>query len=261
MKNLANSPRHPYAQHIKYVSQIAMKIGLIVSLGLCILAFNWTTYDINEMPPIKTYPVEKVVHVERTTHQKRTPPPPVVEPSTEIIPEKEDVEYDPEPEPELVDDKIIVEPKAEPTELPPAPIVEHKKVVPPAPPEPELPVVEVKEWDMVEEMPRFAGCEDITNDKEGRRRCAEKKLMTYIYSKIKYPAIARQNDVEGLVVIQFVVAKDGRIRKVKIAKDIGAGCGKEAARVLKNMPNWIPGKQRGRNVNVRYNIPVKFKLQ
>ena len=237
-----------------------MKIGLIVSIGLCILAFNWTTYDVNEMPTIEVEAMPEETIIERTVHEKRDPPPPVVEPSTEIIPEKEDVEYDPEPEPDLVDEKVIVDEKVEPTELPPAPVVEKKeKVAPPPPPVIEPDVVEI--WDFVEEMPRFSGCEDMEGSKDDRRLCAEKKLLEYIYSNINYPSIARQNGVEGLVLIQFVIAKDGSIGEIKISKDIGAGCGKEAARVVKNMPDWIPGKQRGKKVAVRYNFPVKFKLK
>lgn len=237
-----------------------MKIGLIVSLGLCILAFNWTTYDVNEMPPIMVAELAPEIPVTRTVHKKRTPPPPVVEPSTEIIPEKEDVEYDPEPEPELIDEKVVIDEKAEPVDLPPAPVVEKKKVVAPPPPiiEPE---VEEVEHVFVEEMPRFSGCEDIENDKESRRLCADEKLLKYIYSNIKYPPIARQNGVEGMVVIQFVIAKDGSIGKVKVAKDIGAGCGKEAARVVRSMPDWIPGKQQNKKVAVRYNFPVRFELK
>ncbi len=257
--NQANSPRHPYAQHIKDVSRIAMKIGLIVSIGLCILAFNWTTYDVNEMPPIEVGEIPDETVVTRTAHKKQDPPPPVIEPSTEIIPEKDDVEYNPEPEPDLLDEKVIIDDKIEPTELPPVPVVVKKKPVP-APPEPDLEVVEV-EHVFVEEMPRFAGCEDIEDDKEERRLCADEKLLNYIYSNINYPGIARQNGVEGLVVIEFVVAKDGSIGKIKVSKDIGAGCGKEAARVIKSMPDWIPGKQQGKKVAVRYNFPVKFKLK
>ena len=260
MKNLENSPRHPYAKHIKHVSRIAMKIGFIVSIGLCILAFNWTTYDMREeIAESEPAPITDEVYVIRTPAQKkRTPPPPVVKPSTEII--TDDLEFEPEPEPKLMDEKVIYDDTAEPTDLPVAPVVE-KEVLPPSP------LVEVETlpeesiYVIVEEMPRFVGCEEIEEDKEGRRLCADGKFLQYIYSNIKYPPIARENKVEGLVVIQFVVGKDGNISKVQIAKDIGAGCGKEAARVIKGMPNWIPGRQRTKAVSVRYNIPVKFKLR
>ena len=86
-------------------------------------------------------------------------------------------------------------------------------------------------------------------------------MLKYLYKHIKYPKIARENGIEGMVVIQFIVGKDGKISDAKIVREIGGGCGKAALDVVEEMPEWIPGKQRLRNVNVRFNLPVKFKLQ
>jgi protein TonB len=90
-------------------------------------------------------------------------------------------------------------------------------------------------------------------------------MLEYIYKNLKYPAIARENGVEGQVVLQFVVDKDGSIADAKVVRDIGAGCGTEAEKVVNGMNNmgqkWIPGKQRGRPVRVLYTLPVKFKLE
>jgi len=140
----------------------------------------------------------------------------------------------------------------------------------------------------VEEMPRFPGCEQLTGDHEAKRQCSNQKLIEYIYTNLKYPAEARKNEVEGIVVIQFVVGKDGSIRDAKIARDIGHGCGEAALKVVKNMANlvqrdtiitfneqtyeetvkvvsndlsWTPGYQRGKAVNVLYTLPVKYKLE
>ena len=89
--------------------------------------------------------------------------------------------------------------------------------------------------------------------------------MEFIYKNIKYPPIARENGVEGTVVIRFVVDKDGSVDEPKILRDIGAQCGAEALRVvnmMNNMPQkWIPGKQRGKPVKVYFNLPVKFRLE
>lgn len=119
--------------------------------------------------------------------------------------------------------------------------------------------------DVAEQMPRFPGCEEEAGDDAAKKACADQKLLEYIYKTIKYPAMAREAGIEGLVVVSFVVAKDGSIKDLKIRRDIGGGCGKEALRVVKqmnNLPeNWTPGKQRGRAVGVRYNLPVKFRLQ
>lgn len=89
----------------------------------------------------------------------------------------------------------------------------------------------------------------------------EAAMLKFIYSNIKYPPIARENGVEGTAYVTFVVEKDGSITDVKVVRDIGAGCGEEAIRVVKMMPKWNPGKQRGRPVRVQFNLPVKYKLE
>jgi len=131
---------------------------------------------------------------------------------------------------------------------------------PPPPPAP----VEEEIFKVVEQMPRFPGCEDKATEKE-KEDCAKGKMLEYIYKNLKYPAIARENGVEGQVVLQFVVDKDGSIADTKIVRDIGAGCGAAAEIVVNGMNNmgkkWTPGKQRGRPVRVLYTLPVKFKLE
>ena len=113
-------------------------------------------------------------------------------------------------------------------------------------------------------MPRFPGCEDLPS-KEERKQCADKKMLEFIYKNIKYPAIARENGVEGVAVVQFVVEKDGSITDAKVVRDPGAQTGAEALRVVELMKDqaitWIPGKQRGRPVRVQFNLPVKFRLE
>ena len=89
----------------------------------------------------------------------------------------------------------------------------------------------------------------------------EAAMLKFIYANINYPPIARDNGVEGTVYVSFVVERDGLITDVKVVRDIGAGCGEEAVRVVKKMPRWNPGKQRGRPVRVQFNLPVKYKLQ
>ena len=114
-------------------------------------------------------------------------------------------------------------------------------------------------------MPRFPGCEDITASKDERQQCANKKLLEFIYENIRYPAVARDNGIEGTVVVSFVVDQKGNIKDAQVVRDIGGGCGQEALRIVElmnSMPNrWAPGKQRGRAVKVLFNLPVKFKLE
>lgn len=107
--------------------------------------------------------------------------------------------------------------------------------------------VQEKPFTSVEQMPQFPG--------------GDAELMKYIGSNLKYPTIAAENGVEGRVVIQFVVSKDGSISDVKVVRSLDPSCDKEAQRVVRSMPKWIPGKQNGRAVAVYYTLPVLFKLQ
>ena len=105
---------------------------------------------------------------------------------------------------------------------------------------------ENKVFDVVEQMPSFPG--------------GQAALMNYLNSNIKYPVIAEENGIQGRVVVQFVVGKDGSISNVHVVKSVDPSLDKEAVRVVKNMPRWIPGKQNGQSVTVRYTLPVTFRL-
>ena len=120
-------------------------------------------------------------------------------------------------------------------------IADLKQVVTQAPEE------EEKVFDMVEQMPTFPGG---TNE-----------LMKYIADHLKYPTIAQENGVEGRVICQFVVSSDGRVRDAKVVKTLDPYCDKEAIRVIMSMPKWIPGKQNGKAVSVKYTVPIVFRLQ
>jgi TonB family protein len=81
----------------------------------------------------------------------------------------------------------------------------------------------------------------------------------YLKSNLKYPEAAKEAGIEGTVYVIFVVTKTGEIENVEILRGIGGGCEEEAVRVISNAPNWTPGKQRGKEVNVRMRLPIKFK--
>ncbi len=100
---------------------------------------------------------------------------------------------------------------------------------------------------IVEEMPTFPG--------------GEGELQGYLKKNIKYPAIARENNITGRVYVNFIVDREGKIKDAKILRGIGGGCDEEALRVVRSMPAWKPGKQNGRTVNVSFNMPIFFNLQ
>ena len=97
---------------------------------------------------------------------------------------------------------------------------------------------------IVEESPSFPDGE------EGRRK--------FLMDNVKYPDLARDNNIQGTVYVAFVVEPDGSISNIQILKSIGAGCDEEAIRVVKLMPKWTPGRQRGKNVRVKISMPIKF---
>jgi TonB family protein len=109
-------------------------------------------------------------------------------------------------------------------------------------------------------MPRFPGCEEIT-DLSKKNACAADKMLRNIYTNITYPEQARKNNTEGIVVVQFVINKKGEIISPKIIRGLGDGLDEEVIRVVREMPEWIPGKQNGKKVSVSYNLPVKFKIE
>ena len=120
-------------------------------------------------------------------------------------------------------------------------------------------------FQIVEEMPRFPGCEEIEGTKNEKEACAREKLLAFVYENVTYPDSALIKGISGTVVLQFVVNKDGVISNDTILKDIGGGCGEAALNLVKMMnelpEKWIPGKQGGKAVNVYYTLPVKFRIQ
>lgn len=106
---------------------------------------------------------------------------------------------------------------------------------------------ETKVFDVVEQMPSFPG--------------GDAELMKYLSSHIKYPVVAEENGIQGRVIATFVVERDGSISDVKVFKSVDPSLDKEAIRVLKSMPKWIPGRQNGSAVRVKYTVPVTFRLQ
>lgn len=97
---------------------------------------------------------------------------------------------------------------------------------------------------IVEKMPEYPGGQDA--------------MYKYLSENIEFPQQAKSQGIEGIVYVTFVVSKNGSVKNVRILRGIGGGCDEEALRVIKKMPKWSPGKQRGRSVNVQYNIPIKF---
>ena len=126
---------------------------------------------------------------------------------------------------------------------------EEVEIVEEAPPAPE-PEPEVKQ----EEVLNFV-------EKKAEYPGGTSSLYQFLADNLKYPKIARENQIEGRVILQFIVEKDGGITNIQVLRDIGGGCGEEAVRVISNMPNWEPAIQNDIVVRSRFTLPVRFKLR
>ncbi|MCB0663205.1 MAG: energy transducer TonB [Saprospiraceae bacterium] len=245
--------KYPQVDVFRY-SQTIWLLSLAFAVGILVAAFNWTTYDDDIYIPDYDLALEEDIQVEPPRSTVEPPPPPPPPPSViQEVPDELILEDD---TPDFIDQSIDME-----TSIDNAPVAsnEPKTVAPPPPPPPPPPAVK-EIFKVVEEMPRFVGCEDLAGDAKEKKACADRKMLEFIYKNIKYPKIARENGVEGMVVVRFVVEPDGSISNPEIVRDIGAGCGDEALRIVNMMPEWIPGKQRGTKVRVQFNLPVRFDL-
>ena len=200
-----------------------------------------TTLSQLEEPEVKQEEMKRVEPV--------APPPPALKSSIKftapVIKKDEEVHEDNEikSQEELTSTKVaisIADVKGNDEENG-ADIADLKQVVTQAEPEPE------KVFDMVEQMPAFPG--------------GMQELMVYLGKNIKYPTIAQENGTQGRVIIQFVVERDGTISDVRVARGVDPYLDKEAVVVVKSMPKWIPGKQNGKAVRVKFTVPVMFRLQ
>ncbi len=207
------------------------QIGLIISLLIAWLAFEHKSYDKREIDPslLNREVVVDEEMVEITKQEEQKPQPMEMPKQTtqlEIVNddvEVEDIEINAEVEQnEIIEEYVPVE-------------VEEEEVV------------ETEVFTIVEEMPSYPG--------------GDGKMYEYLGKNIKYPQIARESGIQGRVFVNFVVEPDGSVSNVKVLRGIGGGCDEEAMRVVKTMPKWKPGKQRGKAVRVSYTLPVVFKLQ
>ncbi len=209
------------------MSGLFLNIGLSVSLLLVIVAFEWRTYDNSGLLDLGMVQDDFEDLMEIPPTEQPPPPPPKIQ-----LPEIIEV-----PDEEEIEEEIEVELDLEVTE---EEVVEDFVFE-------EAPEEEVDEvFTIVEDQPAFPG--------------GNAAFYKFVASNMTYPAQARRMGIEGRVFVQFVVDKDGSVTEVKAVKGIGAGCDREAERVLNSSPKWTPGKQRGRSVKVRMVLPIIFKL-
>ncbi|HRN41676.1 MAG TPA: energy transducer TonB [Vicingus sp.] len=205
-----------------------MAAGLLVSMVATYVIINLKFYEVSasELGQLVVEQVEE--EIIPITQQNTPPPPPPPPPAApEII--------------QVVDNEVEVEEvQMIDTEADATTVVEEFAVV--------EEVVEEEIFTIVETMPEFPGG-------------GQEALFKFLQKEMKYPQVAKENGIQGTVFVNFVVGQDGKIRDVKVLRGVNKMLDDEAVRVVKAMPAWKPGKQRGKPVSVSYNLPIKFTLR
>jgi protein TonB len=207
-------------------------MGLVMVLSLLYIGFEWTDKEITVYAATDTSLLaEEEIEVVQTAQELPPPPPP--------------------PAPEIVEILNVVEDNVEVASVEINTEDDKNKVVAiSAPVTSSAPIEEEEDnvvFQVVEKMPSFPG--------------GDAALFKFLNENVKYPVIAQENGVQGRVICQFVVNRDGSIVDVEVVRSVDASLDKEAIRVIKSMPKWSPGQQRGKPVRVKYTLPVNFKLQ
>ena len=204
-------------------------IGLVLVLSICYVAFEWTEKEVTKYEVVDTeFLFEDEIDIQQTTQETPPPPPPPAVQEVEVLNVVEDDVETETIEINTEDDKDVEVVIAPPVE---APVEEEEEEV---------------IFMVVETMPEFPG--------------GQQALFKYLGENVKYPVIAQENGIQGRVICQFVVNSDGKIVDVQVVRGVEASLDAEAKRVIESMPAWTPGRQGGKNVRVKYTLPIRFKL-
>ena len=211
-----------------------VEIGLIISLLIVYIAFEWTSKETNRS--MLEDNTELLVEEEIISTNMETPPPPPAAPKIPVLSDQIDIVDD---EIELEDDMFM---NLEDDASLGVEIMDYVEV------EEEVVEEEAIPFQLVEEKPSFQGGD-------------ANQFSKWVNSRLVYPEIAKENGVQGRVTLQFTVEKDGTVTKVKVLRGVDPSLDKEAVRVVSMSPKWKPGKQRDRAVPVTYTFPVIFQLR
>ncbi|MBE6231649.1 MAG: energy transducer TonB [Bacteroidales bacterium] len=211
-----------------------VEIGLIISLAITYVAFEWTSKETKVSMLDDTN--EIVLEEEIIPITQETPPPPPAAPKIPVLSDQIDIVDD---EIELEDDMFM---NLEDDSSLGVEIMDYIEV------EEEVVEEEAIPFQLVEKRPSFQGGDANTFSK-------------WVNQRLVYPEIAKENGVQGRVTLQFTIEKDGTLTKVKVLRGVDPSLDKEAVRVVSSSPKWTPGKQRDRSVPVTYTFPVIFQLR
>lgn len=213
---------------------ISLLMGLVVAMACLFVSFEWGTGDVKLLVSDRGdagYEIEEILPVTRMETPPPPPPPPPAS-AADII--------------DIVDDTEDVANNANLT-TEDVPNLAVPNYVPPSAPDEDEEEDENMEFILVEDMPEFPG--------------GPTGLLNYINKAIRYPVIAQENGVQGRVVCSFIIDKTGKVVDAQVMRGIDPALDKEALRVVNTIPDWKPGRQRGKPVRVKYTVPITFRLQ
>ena len=211
-----------------------VEIGLVISLGITLFAFEWTSKETVVSTLEDT--TEVLIEEDIIPITQETPPPPPAAPKIPVLSDQIDIVDD---EIEIEDDMFM---NLEDDASLGVEIMDYVEV------EEEVVEEEAIPFQLVEEKPSFQGGD-------------ANQFSKWVNQRLVYPEIAKENGVQGRVTLQFTVEKDGTVTKVKVLRGVDPSLDKEAVRVVSSSPKWSPGKQRDRAVPVTYTFPVIFQLR
>jgi protein TonB len=205
-----------------------LAVGLLFTFAVTLSAFELTSVTKQEQKKERTVMAGLD---DETIIDMPTPPPPVAPPP----PPQMLLEIEVKKDNEVIEEvKVNMETEVETEKIDFSNVKQEEEVV------------EEEIFKVVEKMPSYPG--------------GEAEMFKYLQANLKYPPIAKESGIQGKVYIRFLVEKDGSIARVEVLRGVHPSCDEEAMRVVKNMPKWQPGEQRGKPVRVWYTLPVHFKL-
>ncbi|MEA4995178.1 MAG: TonB family protein [Petrimonas sp.] len=219
--------------NIETLKLTSILMGIVVAISVLFFAFEWSseTKKLDESIIVQDVLAEEEIEITRRDPTPPPPPPPPAPETPEIIQVVE----------EKVDTRIEINTEDDASKR------QLDTYVPPPPPKPKVEEVTEEIFVVVEEQPEFPG--------------GNTAMMKFLSDNIKYPVIAQENGIQGRVITNFVVERDGSITDVQVVRGVDPSLDKEAIRVIQSMPKWKAGKQRGSAVRVRFTLPVVFRLQ
>ena len=216
---------------------IFLQLGFVIALTICLVAFEWTTEEVNlgalgdlSMQELFEEEIESTIQDEDIPEPEPEPEPEIEEVFEELVVVEDDKD---------VDSRLDIDSEADER-------TQTTFTIPTFTPVDEPEELDPIDFAVVEEKPVFPG--------------GDAALMKFISDNTKYPEIAKENGIQGRVFVQFVIDERGKVTSVRIARGVDPYLDQEALRVVRMIPDWKPGKQRGKAVPVNFIVPINFRL-